>query len=144
MTTILKKRTKQKMIVALPGLLISSLLSIQVAANSLQTLSLDALNTNIKWCFDATQNVAEIIEAKNNLSKVTKPCDKILRNKIKPGNVEANALFNRGVIYYHAKQLDNAAQDFTEALHHSPELYQANIALGEIAIQQENLQKALN
>lgn len=149
MKTLLQKNTiqknaKQNVIKILTGLLVSGLLSAPISANPMKTLSLDALNTNIKWCFDATLNVAEIKAAKNNLNKVTKPCDKILRNKIKPGNVEANALFNRGVIYFHGEQFESAVNDFTKALQHSPNLYQANIALGEIAIKQEKLQDALS
>lgn len=103
------------------------------SAASATAFTLDELNFHIEKCYEST--IAEPVS--------TRYCDRLLKNRIKPREVEANALYNRGVIHFQLQDLDNAKADFAAVLKLTPNLYQAHIALGEIAIAQQNYSKAL-
>ena len=47
------------------------------------------------------------------------------------------------MIHFQLQDFDNAKADFSAVLDLTPDLYQAHIALGEIAIAQQNYSKAL-
>lgn len=97
-------------------------------------LTLSELNFHIVKCFEAT----------TSQPASTQSCDRLLSNRITSRKVAANAHYNRGVIHFNQQSFKNAASDFNAALYKNDELYQAHIALAEIAIKQHNYDKALN